>query len=177
MHDEGGSVTLIFYKVGDKWWREPILNIIAAAAQFSSYTHVELAIGEESGSRGEMANVCRVFNDSVGVVSQPPRLNKAVVDKLTSVVRTPSQELVQRTGRNPGASLTLENRVVPARVARLVAARVAPARRRLRGCSLVCPSQPCLSFHESRMEACVTTCASGRAVQARSKTAHRTVSF
>ena len=90
MHDEGGSATLIFYKVGDRWWKEPILNIIAAAAQFSSYTHVEITIGkctvrsqsalcsvvptfvfatgEESGCNGAMANVCRVFNDNVGVV-------------------------------------------------------------------------------------------------------------
>ena len=36
------SVTLIFYKVGDQWW-QPALNLLAAA-QFSSYTHVELAI-------------------------------------------------------------------------------------------------------------------------------------
>ncbi len=46
MSDNGTSVTLIFYKVSDSWWREPALNILAAAAQMSSYTHVELAIGE-----------------------------------------------------------------------------------------------------------------------------------
>jgi hypothetical protein len=43
--DAGSSVTLIFYKVGEKWWREPILNIIAAAAQMSHFTHVEIALG------------------------------------------------------------------------------------------------------------------------------------
>ena len=43
--DAGSSVTLIFYKVGEKWWREPILNIIAAAAQMSQFTHVEIALG------------------------------------------------------------------------------------------------------------------------------------
>ena len=67
--DQGGSVTLIFYKVGEKWWKEPLLNIVAAAFQMSKFTHVELAIGEASGSKGEMTNVCRVFNDKTGVVS------------------------------------------------------------------------------------------------------------
>ena len=42
---EGTSVTLIFYRVGEKWWKEPFLNIIAAAAQMSQLTHVEIAIG------------------------------------------------------------------------------------------------------------------------------------
>lgn len=46
MSDKGTSVTLIFYRVGDAWWREPALNLLAAAAQMSSYTHVEIAIGE-----------------------------------------------------------------------------------------------------------------------------------
>ena len=74
---EGSSVTLIFYRVGEQWWKEPFLNILAAAAQMSSLTHVEIAIGEEAGVNGMMTNVCRVFNDRVGV------------------------ELVERTGRNP----------------------------------------------------------------------------
>jgi hypothetical protein len=62
MADAGTSVTLVFYRVGEKWWREPALNLIAAAAQRSSYTHVEIAIGECAGSGGQMANVARVFN-------------------------------------------------------------------------------------------------------------------
>jgi hypothetical protein len=65
--DEGGSATLIFYKLGENWWKEPALNIIAAAAQFSRFTHVEIAIGSDPGARGEMTNVARVFNDDVGV--------------------------------------------------------------------------------------------------------------
>lgn len=77
MSDVGTSVTLIFYKVGDRWWNEPALNLLAAAAQFSSYTHVEIAIGECSGDGGQMANVARIYNDAVGA------------------------ELCQRTGRNP----------------------------------------------------------------------------
>jgi len=77
MAEDSGCVTLIFYKVGDKWWREPMLNIIAAVAQMSSFTHVELAIGEEHSTDGAMRNVCRVFNDAVGC------------------------ELTGRTGRNP----------------------------------------------------------------------------
>ncbi len=74
--NEGGSATLVFYSVKD-WWREPALNVIAAAVQMSKFTHVEIAIGEEPGDRGQMTNVCRIFNDAAGV------------------------ELVQRTGRNP----------------------------------------------------------------------------
>jgi hypothetical protein len=46
MSDNGSSVTLIFYKVGSEWWKEPALNILAAVAQMSAYTHVEIAIGE-----------------------------------------------------------------------------------------------------------------------------------
>ena len=46
MSDSGTSVTLIFYRVGDRWWTEPALNLLAAAAQWSAYTHVEIAIGE-----------------------------------------------------------------------------------------------------------------------------------
>ena len=75
--DSGSSVTLIYYRIGERWWKEPFLNVVAAAAQMSSLTHVEIAIGEEPGSNGMMTNVCRVFNDKVGV------------------------ELVERTGRSP----------------------------------------------------------------------------
>jgi hypothetical protein len=75
--DDSGQVTLIFYKLGSKWWTEPFLNVVAAAAQMSSFTHVEIAIGSEAGSNGEMVNVCRVFNDNCGC------------------------ELTARTGRNP----------------------------------------------------------------------------
>lgn len=70
MDNEGTSVTLIFYKVGAKWWREPLLNIVASFAQMSDLTHVEIAIGEHAGQAGEMKNVCRVFNDKIGVVKK-----------------------------------------------------------------------------------------------------------
>jgi hypothetical protein len=62
-HDSGSSVTLIYYRIGEKWWKEPFLNVVAAAAQMSSLTHVEIALGEEVGTNGMMTNVCRVFND------------------------------------------------------------------------------------------------------------------
>lgn len=75
MEHDGSSVTLIFYRVGERWWKEPLLNIVAAVAQFSSLTHVEIAIGEDAGSNGTMANVCRVFNDNIGVVSEKPLLS------------------------------------------------------------------------------------------------------
>lgn len=72
--EEGSSVTLILYSIDKSWWRggEPLLNLIAAAAQMSSFTHIELAIGEAAGENGKMANVLRVFNDEVGVVSFLP---------------------------------------------------------------------------------------------------------
>jgi hypothetical protein len=64
--EESGSVTLIFYKLSNNWWQEPMLNLLAAACQMSNFTHVEVAIGSDSGSNGMMTNVCRVFNDAVG---------------------------------------------------------------------------------------------------------------
>jgi hypothetical protein len=64
--DEGGSVTLIFYKLNPKWWKEPALNLIAATATMSSFTHAEIAIGSDAGTHGQMTNVCRVFNDEIG---------------------------------------------------------------------------------------------------------------
>lgn len=75
--DNGSSVTLIYYRIGDDWTKEPFLNVVAAVAQSSRLTHVEIAIGEDAGTNGMMTNVCRIFNDKVGA------------------------ELVERTGRNP----------------------------------------------------------------------------
>ena len=75
--EDAGSVTLIFYSLSKEWKKEPFLNLVAAAAQFSSLTHVELAIGNAATQDGSMKDVARVFNDDVGV------------------------ELVSRTGRNP----------------------------------------------------------------------------
>lgn len=45
MSDTAGSVTLIFYKIGAEFWKEPFLNLVAAGFQMSSFTHVEMAIG------------------------------------------------------------------------------------------------------------------------------------
>lgn len=69
MSDEGSSVTLIFYRINPKWWKEPALNLASAVAQMSNLTHCEISLGEESGGDGQtMKHVARVFNDSVGVV-------------------------------------------------------------------------------------------------------------
>ena len=90
MSDAGSSVTLIFYRMQDKWWKEPWLNLVAATCQMSALTHVEIGIGgprrpthapnrslgdaapracaEAVGQGGQIANVCRVFNDRIGVV-------------------------------------------------------------------------------------------------------------
>jgi hypothetical protein len=75
--EQPGSVTLVFYRLLDKWWQEPYINVMAAAAQFSTITHTEIAIGSNSGDNGMMTNVCRIFNDNTGC------------------------ELVQRAGKNP----------------------------------------------------------------------------
>ena len=105
--DPGGSVTLIFYKVGEKWWKEPLLNIVAAGTHANRCSLVNLSFSGSDralfhvpsvdsvsnvffysrgvgnwrlrGCQGEMQNVCRVFNDAAGV------------------------ELCSRTGRNPCA--------------------------------------------------------------------------
>lgn len=73
MSNDGGSVTLVFYRIGSGTdiFKEPLLNIMAAAFQMSSFTHVELAIGNEAGTMGQMCNVCRIFNDDVGVSASP----------------------------------------------------------------------------------------------------------
>ena len=62
MVDSGSSITLIFYKIGSDWYKggEPLLNLIAAAAQGSVFTHIEIAIGEAPGDGGRMSNVLRV---------------------------------------------------------------------------------------------------------------------
>ena len=110
MTDNGSSVHLIFYRVGQKWWKEPMLNLVSAAVQGSSLTHVEIAIGEEPGVNGNMTNVCRIFNDDAGVVScctaHPSTF--PFLAFASSPMRTRSvfcaQELVERTGRNPNYS-------------------------------------------------------------------------
>ena len=76
MVDVGGIATLIYYK-RNNWRSEHPLNTIAALATGSEFSHVEMAIGEECGASGQMRNVLRVFNDSVGT------------------------ELTERTGKNP----------------------------------------------------------------------------
>jgi hypothetical protein len=54
--DSGSSVTLIYYRIGERWWKEPFLNVVAAAAQMSSLTHVEIAIG---GNNSRIAHPAR----------------------------------------------------------------------------------------------------------------------
>ena len=97
--DEGGSVTLIFYKLSDKWWREPTLNLLAAACQMSSFTHVELAIGSDPGGQGQMTNVCRVFNDAVG--KRHKHIATLPCSSTRRVTSFAGVELVARTGKNP----------------------------------------------------------------------------
>ena len=67
--NDASSVTLIFYHLDAQWWTEPTLNLIAAAAQMSPLTHVEVALGEAGGNQGELTNVLRIFN--VGAMPLP----------------------------------------------------------------------------------------------------------
>ena len=46
MSDEGSCVTLIFYRINPKWWKEPALNLASAVAQMSNLTHCEISLGE-----------------------------------------------------------------------------------------------------------------------------------
>jgi len=82
---------------------ESFLNLVAAAAQMSPFTHVELAIGNEHGSSGQMSNVCRVFNDDTGSaayrVAGRECHARSRVDSLC--LRALRVELASRTGRNP----------------------------------------------------------------------------
>lgn len=66
MCETAGSATIVLYKIKDNFWEEPMLNILAALMQGSKYTHVEIALGTSGTSTG-MCNVCRIFNDDVGV--------------------------------------------------------------------------------------------------------------
>ena len=97
--DPGSSVTLIFYKIGT-WYREPILNVIAAAAQMSQLTHVEIAIGESHEADGSMKNVARVFNDDVGVVKNCDSNKQLAQSRLARSLPRFAQE-PSRTGRSP----------------------------------------------------------------------------
>jgi hypothetical protein len=72
----GGSVTLIFHRV-QTFKEEHIVNSLAAMATRSQFAHVEIAIGSDSNETNQITNVCRIFNDHIGVA------------------------LTQRTGRNP----------------------------------------------------------------------------
>jgi len=77
MDNKPGSVVLIFRKIESRWRDEHPLNLLAAFATRSQYSHVEISIGDEAGERGEIRNVVRIFNDEIGV------------------------EVAQRTGRSP----------------------------------------------------------------------------
>lgn len=77
MEDQPSSVILIFREREKRWRDEHPINIAAAVMTNSKFHHVEIAIGDESGNRGEMRNVVRIFNDAVRSiyfhVPYPPR--------------------------------------------------------------------------------------------------------
>jgi hypothetical protein len=77
MADQSGQVTIILRSIEKRWRDEYLLNLMAAAATKSNFSHVELAIGDEAGQSQQMSNVLRIYNDAVGA------------------------ELCQRTGKSP----------------------------------------------------------------------------
>jgi len=117
MSDEGSCVTLIFYRINPKWWKEPALNLASAVCQMSNLTHCEISIGEGAGGDGTtMKHVARVFNDSVGSarlrtplrspppLRPPPPLSHRARARVRLCACARVQvgvELVERTGRNP----------------------------------------------------------------------------
>lgn len=76
-HNAPGSVVLIFREIEPRWRSEHPLNLLAAFMTNSKFSHVEMAIGDEAGMKGQIRNVVRIFNDNVGV------------------------EVAERTGRSP----------------------------------------------------------------------------
>ena len=76
MAEVGSSVTLIFYKLRPDWWSEAGLNLIAAMAQMSSFTHVEVALGQKQD---------RGYHEKC----------------VQSVQRFVGAEVTSRTGKNP----------------------------------------------------------------------------
>ena len=108
--DSGGSVTLVFYRIPAAWYREPLLNIVAAAFQNSSFTHVELAIGSAPGDGGQMTNVARVFNDSVGACGTVPNVTalRAAQANLCTLVRARRRRVSEQNGtQSTGAAIAL----------------------------------------------------------------------
>ena len=101
--DEGSSITLIFYKVGSDWYKggEPFLNLVAAVGQMSNLTHVEVAIGECAGRKGEMTNVLRIFNDNEGTPPPGYQLSPPFLHATNTPDRAHRVEMATRTGRNP----------------------------------------------------------------------------
>ena len=71
---DSGQVTLIFRQLEKKWTDEYALNILAALATNSNFSHVEVAIGDDAGTEGQMSNVLRIFNDAV--LSSGARLSR-----------------------------------------------------------------------------------------------------
>ena len=54
MSDEGSCVTLIFYRIHPKWWKEPALNLASAVCQMSNLTHCEISIGEVNNANSNL---------------------------------------------------------------------------------------------------------------------------
>ena len=102
---EASSVTLIFYRVGKQWWKEPALNLLAAAAQRSAYTHVELAIGDDALDDGSMTNVVRIF------VRRAPTFCSAIL-RLPTISEPPSSLSAERPRRS-GQLRSLEHAPAP----------------------------------------------------------------
>ena len=91
MSDEGSCVTLIFYRINPKWWKEPALNLASAVCQMSNLTHCEISLGEHTGGDGQtMKHVARVF-------SAPLPTRARVVHHHASLTRVSPPPVAQTT--------------------------------------------------------------------------------
>ena len=97
MSDEGSCVTLIFYRINPKWWKEPALNPPRPSARMSNLTHCELSIGEETSNNGQtMKNVAR---------SSTTRSVSNLLNARAATRKTCSSSGVQQDGRAEDAAL------------------------------------------------------------------------
>lgn len=122
-------MTLIFYSIGREFWQEPFLNLVAAAAQMSFLTHVEIAIGTSSmslvlysdldsnvsccvlhrrrswKSRADvqrLSHIQRLYR-LAELLSQRHRQTCTYAPRSKCCMRSTGVELTSRTGRNPQA--------------------------------------------------------------------------
>lgn len=87
MTEKSGSVTIIFYRTNmSTFWKEPILNLVAATATMSPFTHVEVAIGKYMHLY--ISEVCRLSDNLLFCIHrQRARYTGPDVERVSCVQR------------------------------------------------------------------------------------------